>query len=79
MTKIIAIEGGIGAGKSTLLVKLERRGFIVVPEPVEDWTWQAGSNPLAFFYADPRRLGFTFGAGVAVACARARALSAGAP
>ena len=60
MTKVIAIEGGIGAGKSTLLAKLERRGFIVVPEPVEDWTWQAGSNPLAHFYADPTRWGFTF-------------------
>ena len=49
MKKIFSIEGPIGIGKSTLLKGLEKKGFTVFPEPVEEW------NPwLRRFYTSKR-------------------------
>ncbi|AGE57698.1 kinase protein [Acanthocystis turfacea Chlorella virus NTS-1] len=46
---VISIEGLIGAGKSTVLAALKKRGFKVVTEPIEKWTF------LKKFYDDPRK------------------------
>ena len=52
MTKIV-IDGNIGAGKTTQLNRIEKLGFRVVKEPIEQW-------PLDLFYSDPERWGFLF-------------------
>ncbi|AGE55684.1 kinase protein [Acanthocystis turfacea Chlorella virus MN0810.1] len=46
---LISIEGLIGAGKSTVLTALKERGFKVIKEPVEKWTF------LQKFYDDPKK------------------------
>ncbi|ABT16591.1 hypothetical protein ATCV1_Z457L [Acanthocystis turfacea chlorella virus 1] len=46
---VISIEGLMGTGKSTVLAALKERGFKVVTEPVEKWTF------LQKFYDDPRK------------------------
>ena len=51
---IVSVEGNIGAGKSTALSELEKRGYVVVREPVESWKF------LARRYSDPHRWAFTF-------------------
>jgi len=64
---VVAVEGNIGAGKSTFLraaaadlAAATGRPVVAVPEPVGAWTDVGGHNPLAAFYADPRRFAFTF-------------------
>ena len=52
MSKIV-IDGNIGAGKTTQLNRIEKLGFRVVKEPIEQW-------PLDLFYSDPERWGFLF-------------------
>lgn len=49
----IAIHGNIGVGKTTLLKVLKRKGYRVVPEPVEAW-----GDALAQFYEDPKANAF---------------------
>ena len=56
--KIISIEANIGAGKSTLLNRLEKRGYTVVYEPIDEWTH--GDNLLQHMYQDPKRYMLTF-------------------
>lgn len=46
---LISIEGLMGAGKSTVLAALKERGFKVIHEPVEKWTF------LQKFYDDPKK------------------------
>jgi deoxyadenosine/deoxycytidine kinase len=54
-TTIISVDGNIGAGKSTVLRRLAaRHGYVVIPEPVEEW-----EEMLARFYLDPRRWALT--------------------
>lgn len=72
---LVAVEGNIGAGKSTLLEALRARGFVVVPEPVDEWL---SSGALAEFYKGAMSP-FTFQCHVLETKARAlrRALEAG--
>ena len=49
----VVIDGNIGAGKTTQLNLLEKKGFIVQREPIEQW-------PLEEFYKDPARWSFYF-------------------
>lgn len=49
----IVIDGTIGAGKTTQLDLLEKKGFSVHREPIDQW-------PLEEFYNDPRRWAFYF-------------------
>lgn len=49
----ISIIGNIGAGKSTLLKELCSKGYKVVYEPIEQWTF------LPKFYEDMKRWSFT--------------------
>lgn len=49
--KRIVIDGNIGAGKTTQLNLLDKAGWLVKREPIEEW-------PLAEFYKDRRRWGF---------------------
>jgi deoxyadenosine/deoxycytidine kinase len=49
----IVIDGNIGSGKTTQLDLLERKGWKVQREPLDDW-------PLKEFYADPARWAFFF-------------------
>lgn len=49
MTFVVVIEGLIGAGKSTVLDHLEKLGYSVVKEPVENWTF------LDKFYENPKK------------------------
>lgn len=51
-TKIV-IDGNIGAGKTTQLDMLEKDGYSVKREPIDQW-------PLELFYSDPDRWGFLF-------------------
>ena len=53
--KIICIEGNIGAGKSSVLQELLKRGYTVVPEPVETW-----SHIFPLFVKHPQRYAFVF-------------------
>jgi deoxyadenosine/deoxycytidine kinase len=46
---IVSIEGLIGAGKSTVLKELRERGFAVITEPVDKWTF------LEKFYKDHKK------------------------
>ena len=50
---LIAVEGNIGAGKSTALSELERRGYTVVREPIDQW-----SETLTLFYTNPKQYSF---------------------
>lgn len=52
--KIFCIDGNIGSGKSTILDELNRRGYIVFKEKVEEWL-----PYLTLFYKDPKRWMFT--------------------
>ena len=49
----VVIDGNIGAGKTTQLNILEKKGFSVQREPIEQW-------PLEDFYKDPSRWSFYF-------------------
>jgi deoxyadenosine/deoxycytidine kinase len=51
--KRIVIDGNIGAGKSTQIELLNKKGWWVVPEPIEKW-------PLKQFYKNPKKYGFFF-------------------
>jgi len=50
---MIVIDGNIGAGKTTQLDLLEKKGFRVRREPLDQW-------PLKEFYEDPSRWAFFF-------------------
>lgn len=50
---IVVIDGNIGSGKTTQLGLLEKKGWKVRREPIEQW-------PLKEFYADPPRWAFYF-------------------
>lgn len=52
MSKIV-IDGNIGAGKTTQVSLLEKHGYNVQKEPIEQW-------PLELFYSDPVRWAFLF-------------------
>lgn len=43
----VVIDGNIGAGKTTQLALLEKKGFLVFREPIDEW-------PLEDFYKDPK-------------------------
>lgn len=49
----IVIDGNIGSGKTTQLDLLEKQGYTVKREPIEEW-------PLDLYYSDPERWGFLF-------------------
>lgn len=49
----VVIDGTIGSGKTTQLDLLERKGWTVRREPIDQW-------PLEAFYADPKRWAFYF-------------------
>jgi len=49
----VVIDGNIGSGKTTQLDLLEKKGHLVVREPIDQW-------PLDDFYKDPKRWGFYF-------------------
>ena len=49
----VVIDGNIGSGKTTQLDLLERKGWTVRREPIDQW-------PLEAFYADPKRWAFYF-------------------
>ena len=49
----VAIDGNIGSGKTTQLNLLEKKGYKVRREPIDDW-------PLEEFYKDPKRWAFYF-------------------
>ena len=50
---MIVIDGNIGSGKTTQLDLLEKKGFKVRREPIDQW-------PLEEFYKDPARWAFFF-------------------
>ena len=50
---MIVIDGNIGSGKTTQLDLLEKKGFTVRREPIDEW-------PLKEFYEDPKRWSFFF-------------------
>jgi deoxyadenosine/deoxycytidine kinase len=49
----IVIDGNIGSGKTTQLSLLEKKGWTVRREPINEW-------PLEEFYKDPKRWAFYF-------------------
>jgi len=49
----VVVDGNIGSGKTTQLDLLEKRGYIVRREPIDQW-------PLEEFYKDPQRWAFFF-------------------
>jgi hypothetical protein len=49
----IVIDGNIGSGKTTQLDLLEKKGWYVKREPIDDW-------PLEKFYKDPKKWAFYF-------------------
>jgi len=49
----VVIDGNIGSGKTTQLNLLEKRGYKVRREPIDDW-------PLEEFYKDSKRWAFYF-------------------
>lgn len=58
MTEVYFVEGNIGSGKSTLLRALERQGFTVLYEPVDEWTRCTDDGEegiLTRFYKSKRR------------------------
>ena len=50
---MLVIDGNIGSGKTTQLDLLEKKGFKVRREPLDEW-------PLKQFYEDPKRWAFFF-------------------
>lgn len=60
------VDGTIGSGKSTVLAELERRqaGWSIYPEPINEYTSFAGTNPLRDFYTAPNQYAFEFQAHV---------------
>lgn len=61
MIRIVVVAGRIGCGKSTLLECLEREGYSVLPEPVEQWREKGW---LEKFYENPKAKAFSFQLGV---------------
>jgi deoxyadenosine/deoxycytidine kinase len=61
MIRIVVVAGRIGCGKSTLLQCLEREGYSVLPEPVEEWREKGW---LKKFYENPKEKAFSFQVGV---------------
>jgi hypothetical protein len=61
MIRIVVVAGRIGCGKSTLLECLEREGYSVLPEPVEEWRKKGW---LEKFYENPTAKAFSFQLGV---------------
>lgn len=57
---VVYIEGNIGVGKSTLLKNLEEKGYLVVQEPVSQWTNYHGINFLELYSQDMQKWAFTF-------------------
>lgn len=56
---MITVEGIIGAGKSTLVETLRGAGYVVAPEPVDQW--RVGDHDLLkVFYANPRKYAYLF-------------------
>jgi deoxyadenosine/deoxycytidine kinase len=49
----VVIDGNIGSGKTTQLGLLEKKGWTVRREPIDEW-------PLEEFYNDPKRWAFYF-------------------
>lgn len=49
----IVIDGNIGSGKTTQLCELEKKGFKIKREPIDDW-------PLELYYSDPAKWGLYF-------------------
>jgi deoxyadenosine/deoxycytidine kinase len=49
----VVIDGNIGSGKTTQLNLLEKKGYKVRREPIDEW-------PLEEFYKDPKRWAFYF-------------------
>ena len=49
----VVIDGNIGSGKTTQLDLLEKKGYRVRREPIDEW-------PLEEFYKDPQRWAFYF-------------------
>lgn len=59
--RIVIVDGLIGAGKSTFLSYLEREGYEVLQEPLDQWRALDGQfNLLEDFYRDPDRYGTVF-------------------
>jgi len=67
MPLLVSIEGNIGSGKSTALTELERRGYTVVREPIDQW-----SSTLKLFYEDPAKYSFLLQARILTELVRAR-------
>lgn len=61
MIRVVVVAGRIGCGKSTLLECLEREGYSVLPEPVEEWRKKGW---LEKFYENPTAKAFSFQLGV---------------
>lgn len=59
---VISIEGSIGSGKSTFLQKLKDHGYVVMFEPVDEWTVKLLNNKsmLEMYYEDKIKYGFMF-------------------
>jgi deoxyadenosine/deoxycytidine kinase len=59
---IFSIEGSIGAGKSTFLSELEKAGYKVLYEPVNDWSERIDGKDsmLELYYSDKKKYGFAF-------------------
>lgn len=63
MRYVYVVEGNIACGKTTLLNGLERYGYTVLREPVDEWRTRyvdptSGENLLALFYSDKPKWGF---------------------
>lgn len=57
------IEGNVGSGKSTFLRMLEKEGYKIILEPVDEWSElknSDGKNLLQEFYGDQKRYAYTF-------------------
>lgn len=50
MPGYVVVDGNVGSGKTTLLRNLKRMGFLVVPEPIGEWTGGPRS-PLSEMYS----------------------------
>ena len=60
---MLFIEGNVGSGKSTFLKLLEKNGYKIILEPVDEWTQlknKDDKNLLENFYADQERYAYTF-------------------
>lgn len=61
MIRVVVVAGRIGCGKSTLLECLEREGYSILLEPVEEWRKKGW---LEKFYENPTAKAFSFQLGV---------------